>query len=107
MEILSVQCILLSILGMTIHVIMKVIARKEKMNNKLSFKVFVNDPMNWLRIILAVASTISLLLMSEDISEMMGVVLKDGAPAKTVFAFLAGYMNHSMIRNFLKIVKIG
>lgn len=93
---------ILAFLGMFIHILMKVLNRKDK-TKKLSFKVFFSNSSNWIRMILAVCSTIAILMMSNDIASMMHIELSDGSPAKSVLAFLAGYLNHSIIRNLLSI----
>jgi len=101
---LEPKFLLLALIGMVMHVLMKIINRKDK-TKKLSFKVFFSDTMNWVRIGLAVCSTIAILLMAEDLGDMMGITLSTGAPAKSVLAFAAGYLNHSLIRNILKAVE--
>ena len=94
--------ILLAFLGMFIHILMKVLNRKDKSKN-LSFKIFFSNSNNWIRMILAISSTIAILMMSEDIASMMHIQLQDGSPAKSILSFLAGYLNHSLIRNLLSI----
>jgi len=42
------------------------------------------------------------MLMAEDLSDTLGIQLSDGSPAKSIFSFGAGYLNHSLIRNILK-----
>ena len=36
---------------------------------------------------------------------MFGITLSDGSSAKDVFAFITGYLNHSLIKNVLKTLK--
>jgi hypothetical protein len=43
--------------------------------------------------------------MSDSLSDILGVKLSNGASAKDVFAFITGYLNHSIIKNVLRIVK--
>ena len=43
--------------------------------------------------------------MSQSLSNMLGITLSDGSSAKDVFAFITGYLNHSLIKNVLRIVK--
>lgn len=94
--------LLLAFLGMFIHILMKVLNRKDK-SKKLSFRVFFSDSTNWIRMILAILSTIAILMMSSDIADMLHIQLSDGSSAKSVLAFMAGYLNHSIIRNLLSI----
>jgi hypothetical protein len=107
MENLTLEYILLALLGMVIHILMKVANRGDKKNNKFSLKTWVQDRMNWVRLVLAVSSTVALMIMADDLANMLGVTLSDGSPANSVFAFGAGYLNHSLIRNVLKVFKKG
>jgi hypothetical protein len=102
MQNLQLEFILLSLLGVIIHVLMHVLQRKNK-SNPISFKYFICDFYNWVRILLSVVSIFALLLMADDLASIMGVTLNDGSPAKSVMAFLCGYLNHSLINNTLKI----
>jgi hypothetical protein len=104
MENLNITYISLAFLGMTIHILMKISARMDK-STKPSFKAFFADRQNWIRIILSVLSTFAILLMADDIADVMQIKLSDDSPAKSILAFLAGYMNHSMIRNLLEMFK--
>tara|TARA_R110002020_G_scaffold309888_3_gene525780 strand:- start:2856 stop:3185 length:330 start_codon:yes stop_codon:yes gene_type:complete len=103
MDTLTIKYIVLATLGMLLHIIMKIQNRTKK--EKFSIKVFFSDKMNWVRIVLAVISTVALLLMSDDLTNMFGITLDDGSPAKSLFAFGAGYLNHSLVRNILKVFK--
>lgn len=94
--------LLLAFLGMFIHILMKVLNRKDK-TKKLSFRVFFSNSNNWIRMILAILSTIAILMMSSDIGDIFHIKLSDGTTAKSVLAFMAGYLNHSIIRNILNI----
>lgn len=105
MENLSFEYLLLAFMGMLIHVLMKVYERNDK-SKPFSLKVFFKDSMNWIRIGLVVCSVIALMLMAEDLTDILGIKLTDNSPAKSVFSFLAGFMNHSLIRNILKRFKI-
>lgn len=102
MEYINLQYVLLAILGMVIHILMKIAERGNKKNNPFSFRVFFADRMNWVRIGLSLASVIALMLMAEDLTDTLGITLSDGSPAKSIFSFGAGYLNHSLIRNILK-----
>lgn len=101
MENLNYEYLLLAFLGMFIHILMKIGDRDKK--SKLSFKKFISTPNNWVRILLSVTSVVALIMMADDISDMLKIKLSDGSPAKSIFAFGAGYLNHSLIRNVLKI----
>lgn len=100
----NLQYVALAILGVAIHILMHIVSR-DKTNNPFSFKLFFSKRINWIRIVLSIVSTIALLLMADDVATIMGVTLTDGSPAKSLFAFLSGYMNHSIIRNVLKMFK--
>lgn len=101
-ENLSLEYLVLALLGMIIHILMKISERKDKKDNPFSLKVFFADKMNWVRIILSFVSVIALMLMADDLTDTLGITLNDGSPAKSIFSFLAGYLNHSFIRNILK-----
>lgn len=105
MELLQVEYVLLAFLGMILHILMKVMEQMKKSKSKFSFKTFFTDSMNWVRIIMSIISIMALILMADDLSEIIGIQLKDGSPARSIFAFGAGYLNHSMIRNVLKMFK--
>jgi hypothetical protein len=102
MEDLNLQYVLLAVLGMVIHILMKIGERGNKKGNPFSFKVFFADRMNWIRIALSITSVLALMLMAEDLTDTLGITLSDGSPAKSIFSFGAGYLNHSLIRNILK-----
>lgn len=102
MENLNWEYILLAVLGMVIHILMKIAERGNKKSNPFSFKVFFADKMNWVRIALSLTSVFALMLMAEDLTDTLGIQLSDGSPAKSIFSFGAGYLNHSLIRNILK-----
>jgi len=99
---ISKAYIFLAFLGMFIHILMKILDRKDK-SKKISIKVFFSNSSNWIRIILSIISTIAILLMADDLSDILQIKLYDGSPAKSITAFMAGYLNHSIIRNILSI----
>lgn len=101
---LTLQYILIAFLGMIIHILIHVLNRKNK-SIPLSFGYYVSDVDNWIRLILSVLSIIALLIMSDSLSNMLGITLSNGASAKDVFAFITGYLNHSLIKNVLRILK--
>lgn len=101
---ITFEYVLLALLGMTIHVVMKVLNRSNK-SEPLSLRFYLRSHKNWLRGILTILSVIAILYMADDIGNMLGITLSDGSPAKGVMAFLAGYMNHSLIRNLLKVIE--
>jgi len=101
MDTLTIKYVVLALLGMVLHILMKIQERKDK-TIKFSFKGFISDKMNWVRIILVFISTATLMLMADDLTDMFGIQLSDGSPAKSLFSFGAGYLNHSLIRNILK-----
>jgi hypothetical protein len=51
---------------------------------------------------MSIISVVALLIMAEEITDLLGINLSDGSPAKKLFSFLIGYLNHSIIRNILK-----
>jgi len=101
---LKIEYLLLAFLGMLIHILMDVLNRKNK-SIPLSFSHFISDVDNWLRLVLSIASVFALLLMADSLSDIFGVKLSSGSSAKDVFVFIAGYLNHSLIKNILRIIK--
>lgn len=109
MENLNILNIVLALLGVLIHILMKIADRNGKAedNKKWSFKIWRNDRMNWVRLALSLCSIATLLLLADDLADMWGISLSDGSPAKGVLAFGAGYLNHSLIRNVMRSFKKG
>lgn len=101
---LTFEYILLAFLGMMIHIFIHILNRKNK-SIPLSFGYYISDINNWIRMILCILSIFALLIMSESLSDMLGIKLTNGESAKDVFAFICGYLNHSLIKNILRIVK--
>jgi|688.fasta_scaffold04443_30 hypothetical protein len=101
---LTIEYILIAFLGMFIHILIHILNRKNK-SIPLSFSYYVSDVDNWIRLILSFVSIFALLIMSDSLSDMLGIKLSNGASAKDVFAFITGYLNHSLIKNVLRIFK--
>ena len=101
---LTIEYILLAFLGMFIHILIHILNRKNK-SIPLSFSYYVSDIDNWIRLILSFVSIFALLIMSDSLSDMLGIKLSNGSSAKDVFAFVTGYLNHSLIKNVLRIFK--
>ena len=101
---LTMEYVLLACLGMFIHILIHILNRKNK-SIPLSFSYYVSDIDNWIRMILSILSIIALLIMSDSLSDMLGIKLSNGSSAKDVFAFVTGYLNHSLIKNVLRIFK--
>ena len=93
----TIEYILLAFLGMFIHILIHILNRKNK-SIPLSFSYYVSDVDNWIRLILSFLSIFALLIMSDSLSDMLGIKLSDGSSAKDVFAFVTGYLNHSLIK---------
>jgi len=104
MDNLKIEYIFLAFLGMAIHILFIILNRKNK-NIPLSLGYYISDMNNWIRFALSILSIIALLIMSESLSDIFGIKLSDGSPAKDVFAFITGYLNHSIIKNVLRIFK--
>jgi len=104
MEDFKLEYVLLAVLGMAVHIIMTVLQRKNK-KEPISISYFFSDFYNWLKIIVVLISIVALFLMADDVANILGITLSDGSPARSVFSFLIGYLNHSLIKNVLKIVK--
>lgn len=104
MENLTLEYILLAVMGMFIHILMHILQRKNKFTT-VSIKFFLVDKMNWIRMLLCLTSTFTLLIMADDVSKYLGVTISDGSSAKSLFAFLSGYLNSSLIKNILKVFK--
>jgi hypothetical protein len=101
---LTLEYILLAFLGMFIHILIHILNRKNK-SIPITLGYFVSDIDNWIRLILSITSIFALLMMSESLSNIFGIKLSDGSSAKDVFAFITGYLNHSIIKNVLRILK--
>jgi hypothetical protein len=101
---LTFEYTLLAFLGMMIHIFIHILNRKNK-GIPLSFGYYISDINNWIRMILSISSILALLIMSESLSDMLGIKLTNGESAKDVFAFICGYLNHSLIKNVLRIFK--
>ena len=104
MEYLNSTMIMLAVLGMLIHLLMFV-ASKTKGKNKPQLSVWIQDSMNWIRLALAVISTLAILLMLDEIALMFGVTVEGHEGLLKVVAFAAGYLNHSLIKNILRVFK--
>jgi hypothetical protein len=101
---LKLEYILLAFLGMFIHILIHILNRKNK-SIPMSFGYFISDVDNWILLVLSITSIFALLIMSESLSDMFGIKLSNGSSAKDVFAFVTGYLNHSLIKNVLRIFK--
>lgn len=104
MEYLNPTMIILAALGMIIHALMFVLQYTNK-KNKFSFKIWFTDKMNWIRIILAMASTVAILFMLDDIASFFGLTVEGHGSLLKMTAFTAGYLNHSLIKNVLRAFK--
>jgi hypothetical protein len=101
---LTLEYLMIAFLGMTIHILIHVLNRKNK-SIPLSVGYYISDVDNWIRLILSILSIVALLIMSDSLCNILGIKLEDGSPAKDVFAFVTGYLNHSLIKNVLRILK--
>lgn len=104
MEYLNLQMILLAFTGMVIHLLMFVIS-KTKGKNEFRISLWLTDSMNWIRLALAVISTFALLLMLDEIAALFGVNIEGHGGLLKIVAFASGYLNHSLIKNILKVFK--
>ena len=104
MEYLNGTIILLAISGMLIHLLMFVGA-KTKGDNKFSLSVWAKDSMNWIRIALSLISTFAILLMLDEIAALFGVTVEGHGGLLKLVAFSAGYLNHSLIKNILRVFR--
>ncbi len=93
-ENLNVYYCILAVLGMIIHMLFKILAQDNEIKKQSRKQITIN-------VTLAVLSTLALLLMADDLAELMGLVVKEDAPAKSIGAFTSGYLNHSLIRNLM------
>ena len=91
---------LLAILGILIHLLTTIIYRRNK-NAPFSISYLLTDSRNYLRLLLAIASTFAILLMIDDVAEVFHLKLGDGTPMKHLIAFFAGYFNHSLIKRLV------
>ena len=104
MENLTGENILLAVCGVITHILMMVLDRRNK-SLPLSFSYFVSDVNNYIRVALSIISIFVLLIISNDVMDTLGIVLKNGTGATKLFSFIAGYFNHSIIRYLVKIFK--
>lgn len=104
MENLTFENILLAVCGIVTHILMIILNRRNK-TIPLSFTYFLSDIKNYIRVVLAFISIFVLLIISNDVMDNFGIVLKNGTGAIKLFSFLAGYFNHSFIRYLIKIFK--
>lgn len=104
MENLTFENILLAVCGIITHVLMMILDRRNKVL-PLTFGYFLCDINNYIRIALSFISIFVLLVMSRDVMDTLGIVLKNGTGATKLFSFLAGYFNHSIIRYLVKVFK--
>lgn len=102
MEHITIEMIVLALLGMLIHATLKALTRSKK-GEKFSLKVWAQDQANWLRLFLAIASTGALLLMSDEIASYFNVQIAGHGDLMSVLAFVMGYFNHSLLSRILKI----
>jgi len=91
---------LLAFLGIFIHFAVSILARKNK-EVPFSIAYLLTSGQNWLRLLLALASTWAILLMADDVADLLNIKLSDGTPAKQVLSFFAGYFNHSLIKRLV------
>lgn len=101
---ITFECVVLAFLGVLIHSLTHILVRKNK-SIPLSFSYYISDVDNWIRLLLTITSIFALLIMSDNLSNIFGLKLSDGTPAKDVFAFITGYLNHSLIKNILRLIK--
>jgi hypothetical protein len=104
MENLNFENILLALCGIITHILMMVLDRRNKAL-PLTLGYFLSDVNNYIRVLLSFISIFVLLIMSRDVMDTLGVVLKNGTGATKLFSFLAGYFNHSIIRYLVKVFK--
>lgn len=104
MENLTLENVLLAFCGIITHVLMMILDRRNK-TIPLSAGYFFCDINNYIRVALSFISVFALLLMSKDVMDTLGVVLKNGTGATKLYSFLAGYFNHSIIRYLVKVFK--
>ena len=104
MEYLNLTTITLALSGMLIHFLMFVL-QKTKGKNKFQLSVLLQDSMNWIRFALALISTFALLVMLDDIAKVFGMSVDGRDGILKIIAFTAGYLNHSLIKNILRMFK--
>lgn len=92
---------ILAFLGIFIHFAVTILGRKNK-ERPFSFAYILTSGYNWLRLLLAVASTCAILLMADDVADLLNIKLSDGTPAKQLLSFFAGYFNHSLIKKLVR-----
>lgn len=102
METLNLTTGILAFMGMFIHVLI-IISTKVNKSNPFSFKVYLSDSKNLIRLVLSLLSTTALLLMLDDIIALLELHLEDYSKFVNLTAFTVGYLNDSLIKNIIKI----
>lgn len=91
---------ILAFLGIFINMSFNVLNRKNK-HTPFSFAYILTSSKNYLRLSIAIASTIAILLMSDDMAKILNLELSEGTPSKHLLSFFAGYFNHSLIKRIV------
>jgi len=81
------------------------VTNKTKGQNDFSFSIWLQDKMNWVRLVLSMLSTLALLMMLDDIAILFNVTVEGHESLLKVAAFCAGYFNDSLIKNILRIFR--
>ena len=72
-----------------------------KKGQKFSIIEHIKSPVNIINFILSIISIVAIWFMKEDIAKLFNMKLDDATTARTVLAFLAGYLNQSLIKNLV------
>lgn len=91
---IGVENFTLAMLGIVIHALTIVLTRSNK--EPFSLKLYFSDFRNYVRVIIAILSTVTILLLQPELSQYSGVG-KDEAVAHTL-AFIAGFLNHYIVK---------
>lgn len=99
---ISLESAGLALLGLIIHELFKLMKRKNT-DSKFSFSRWAKE--NWLYTFVSLLCTFALLFMMDDLCSLFGISMEDGSSLESIAAFTFGYLNQSLIKNLLGIVK--
>jgi hypothetical protein len=99
MENLTTINIALALLGIVIHMLMKIQGRKNKKTTPFDFKKFAHD--NLLYTIISLLCTLAILILADVFLQYMSI--EKNEHVMELMAFTAGYLNHSLLRNVMKL----
>lgn len=93
--------IALGLLGLVIHILMKLQERKTKHRDGFSASFWIKD--NWIEIAMSILSLATILLMKEELFEFLGIIpVEDSDRFIKLTAFMSGFFNTELFRKLKK-----